>query len=76
MDRLRFLARADIGGFDIGSDLSWQLAGYLSFQASDATSIVVGYRLLDIEYDEGSGADRFELDAQLRGPVIGAIFTF
>ena len=28
------------------------------------------------EYDEGSGANRFELDAQFRGPVLGVVIKF
>ena len=68
--------RGDVGGFDIASDLTWQLIGLVGYSPWDSTTVLAGYRLLDIDYDDGSGANRFELDVQIRGPFLGVAFGF
>lgn len=69
------MLRADVGGFDVGSDITWQLAAGYSFKADflglPMTSYL-GYRALYIDYEQGSGRRKFGLDTWWHGPVLGA----
>jgi len=75
-DRWAFAARADIGGFGVGSDFSWEAWAVLDYRFSETTSVTFGYRHLDFDYEDGSGGNKFGLDAYLTGPVLGASFRF
>jgi hypothetical protein len=68
--------RADIGGFGIGSRLTWQLAGYVDFRASDLVAVVGGYRWIYNEYEEGNGNSLFHYDMTVSGPALGVSFIF
>jgi hypothetical protein len=72
---LQFLG--DIGGFGIGSDLTWQLfAGYgFDFWQSNLHG-VIGYRALAVDYTNDSNANRNNLDLILHGPVVGLSFRW
>lgn len=71
-DRWSFKTRGDIGGFGVGSDLSWQLWGVFEYRFGEHNSLVFGYRHLDWDYDEG----RFGLDTYMTGPVAGVRLRF
>jgi len=77
-DRLRMTLRADFGGFGIGSasDFSW--LGWVGFLYSITERIeaVIGYRALYIDYENGSGNDKFAMDVWLQNPLIGFNFHF
>ena len=64
--------RGDIGGFDVGSELTWNVAAVLGYRLSEKTTMVFGYRHLDIDYDEGN----FVFDGQFSGPYLGMSFRF
>jgi hypothetical protein len=66
----------DVGGFGVGSDLAWQAYANVGFHASDLVSVLVGYRVIDIDYQEGSGNDLFRYDVMTAGPQIGVAFRF
>lgn len=72
--------RGDVGGFDVGSDFSWQVIATYDFQLCVTENHVVdgylGYRALSVDYSQGSGANRYELDAIQQGPVVGATLHF
>ena len=72
--------RGDVGGFDVGSEFSWQMIATYDFQlcVTDRYAIdgYLGYRALSVDYSEGSGANRYEYDAVQHGPVIGATVRF
>lgn len=72
------LLKGDIGGFGIGdaSDLTWNVLGGFDFKPWKSTSIKFGYRFYDIDYETGTGGERFGFDGQLRGPVVGVTFRF
>ena len=72
---LQFLG--DIGGFGVGSDLTWQLfAGYgFDFWQSNLHG-VIGYRALAVDYTSDSNANRNNLDLILHGPVVGLSFQW
>jgi hypothetical protein len=38
--------------------------------------VIAGYRALSQDYDDGSGADRFEWDVTLHGPLLGLSIGF
>jgi opacity protein-like surface antigen len=75
-DRLRLMVRGDIGGFGVGSDLSWQVVGGVEWDVRDWFAIFAGYRLLDIDFVDGSGPRRFAFDVQMQGPYLAAMFRF
>lgn len=67
--------RGDIGGFGIGSDLSWQAVGTIAYRfplfGADAAA-VAGYRALSQDYREAG----FRYDMLVHGPVIGLSLRF
>ncbi len=67
---------ADVGGFGIGSDLSWEVLPSVGFDLAKWASVEVGYKYLDTDYENGEGADRFAYDMVLEGPVAGVAFRF
>ena len=75
-DRLQLVASADIGGFGIASDLSWSATAALRYHFSDLFSMSGGYRILDIDYEEGSGNRKFGYDVKTSGPVIALAWQF
>jgi hypothetical protein len=58
---------ATVGGFGVGSDVSWSAYGQLEYRFDPKWSLFVGYRALAYEYDD----DGFTFDVTLHGPVIG-----
>lgn len=70
----------DIGGFGVGSRISWQaLASYkyeFGSTGSVAWSGVLGYRALYVDYTQGWGNTFFELNLLQHGPVIGLSARF
>lgn len=70
------VARGDIGGFGIGSDLSWQTIGLVEWQPFEYVSFLAGYRALDVNYEDGSGDDYFKFDATFHGPILGVNFKW
>ena len=71
-DRWIFSVRGDIGGFGVGSDFTWQVIGHFGYHLSDRTSLALGYRHLDIDYDKGD----FKFDGEHYGPLVGITFHF
>lgn len=72
--RFLFNLRGDVGGFGLSddmSDFSWQALGLLGFAASEHIMLMAGYRALGVDYDTGSGRDRFALDTTIHGPLLG-----
>jgi hypothetical protein len=75
-ERGTFWLRGDVGGFGVGSDLTWNAVAGFAWELADRFSVGAGYRVLDFDYDHGSGADRFLFDVQLGGPVVGLLVRF
>lgn len=74
--RITLGVRGDVGGFGVGSDLTWSLVGSIQYHVSRQVSVGGGYRALDIDYTQGSGANRSALDVLMHGPLLGAVFRF
>ena len=68
--------RGDLGGFGIGSDFAWQLQAYAGYQLSKLFQLTAGYRIISIDYDKGSGNERFRYDINTFGPVVRLGFNF
>ncbi len=68
--------RGDVGGFGVGSDLTWQMMASANWQVRDDLEVVFSYRYLDADYEDGSGADLFKYDMVTSGPGIGVSFKF
>jgi opacity protein-like surface antigen len=77
-ENLAFRVRGDIGGFDIGSgsDFAWNVVAGVGYTLSERTTLWLGYRILDVDYDDGSGSDLFEYDISMSGPIAGLSIRF
>ncbi|MBX3317190.1 MAG: hypothetical protein KF902_10060 [Phycisphaeraceae bacterium] len=75
-DRVTAFARFDIGAG--GSDLAWNVILGLDAHLGKhkRLSLVGGYRWFDVDYDDGSGSDKFEFDVLMHGPFLGIGLTF
>jgi hypothetical protein len=67
---------ADVGGFGIGSELTWHVFPTVGVQVSKKVSVEAGWRFLGVDYETGEGADAFEYDMLYQGPVVGLTFKF
>jgi len=63
---------ASIGGFGVGSDLSFDIFGGVEYAFSDRFSANAGFRYMSFDYD-GNNAD---LDLEMYGPVVGITMRF
>lgn len=65
--RLSALVQADVGGFGIGSDLTYQAVGTLNYRAGRRSYFSAGWRHLHLDYDDAG--TRFV--GSQTGPIIG-----
>ena len=72
--RAAFVFRADIGGG--GSKLTSNVQTGLGIKVARRLALLVEYRVMDTDYDKGSGDDRFVYDGREHGPLFGLVFTF
>ncbi|HEY8519640.1 MAG TPA: hypothetical protein VIN61_06145 [Gammaproteobacteria bacterium] len=70
-DNWSFTLRGDVGGFGLGADSAWQLVARFNLTFGDQLGVIFGYRIIDVDYEDGEGATRFLFDVQSSGPVIG-----
>lgn len=75
-DKWTFNLRGDIGGFGIGSDLSWHALTTFRRQNTDRFGWYFGYRVLAYDYEDGNGRDYQRYDLRQHGPGIGVAFSF
>ena len=70
--------RGDVGGFGIGSasEFTWNIEALAEYKCSEYCRLMLGYRLLDIDQEQGGGDDRFEYDVQIRGPIARIGFEY
>jgi hypothetical protein len=62
----------DVGGFGVGSEITWQAAVTANYPATDNLFLSFGYRYLYLEYRDG----RRVFEGAMTGPVIGATWRF
>ena len=66
------MAYVDVGGFGLGSDVTWQLLALANYQASEQVFVSLGYRHQQLDYrDKGK-----RLDVALSGPMLGLTWRF
>jgi hypothetical protein len=70
------IARGDIGGFGVGSDFTWHVTAFANWRVSEHGSVLLGFRYLDVDYDDGSGAGLFRWDVTEGGPMAGFAWRF
>lgn len=70
MDKLDLFARADVGGFGIEncSKFTWQFFGGAEYDFTKNFFVQLGYRLLDTDFERGSGRNHFVYDVHMAGP--------
>ena len=68
--------RGDFGGFGVGSDFTWQIQANVGYRVSEKLALSVGYRNIDIDYENGSGTDYFKYDMSTFGPNLRAGFSW
>lgn len=71
-DRWSVLTYADVGGFGVGSDLTWQASVTANYQATDNLFLSFGYRHLYLDYQDGGTV----FEGAMSGPLIGATWRF
>ncbi len=75
-DRWQLGLRGDIGGFGIGSDLSYQAMALLRWDASDRIGVYFGYRLIAFDYEDGKDLKYERYDLTEQGPLAGVGIRF
>jgi hypothetical protein len=70
------ILRADVGGFGVSSDFTWNVQGGFSWDATDYLTLVFQYRALSVDYSTGTAGtpNRFTYDTIIHGPLIGLAF--
>ncbi len=71
-DKWNIRARGDIGGFGVGSDFSWHAILTAKYQLNETISFKIGYRYLDIDYDDNG----FVYNMATSGITAGVGFRF
>ena len=68
--------RGDFGGFGVGSDFAWQIQAYAGWRFSTLFQLTGGYLVISVDYNKGTGENRFLYDVNTFGPVVRFGFNF
>jgi opacity protein-like surface antigen len=71
-ERWTLVGYADIGGFGVGSDFTWQAAAGVNYEFSKAIAGKFGYRYMSVDYDN----DGFRYDMANSGLYLGVGIRF
>ena len=71
-DRWSLIGYGDVGGFGVGSELTWQAAVTANYRATDNLFISAGWRELYLDYEDGGT----KFDGSMTGPIMGATWSF
>jgi len=71
-ERWTLMGYADVGGFGVESDFTWQAAVGASYEFSKTVSGKIGFRQIAVDYDKGG----FIFDMKYQGFYVGAGFRF
>ena len=69
-DKWTYSVRGDVGGFGIGSDFTWQVDGSFRYRMNPKSTLIIGYRYKDTDYEDAGLA----YSGTLRGPLVGFAF--
>jgi hypothetical protein len=75
----RVFVRGDVGGFGIGSSITWQAVGAYSYSwqfTGYQIAALIGFRALGVNYSVPGGANGFALNETMYGPIIGVSFRW
>jgi hypothetical protein len=75
-DQWVFNGAADIGGFGVGSDLTWFWSANIAYRLTQRSQFYAGYRYIYFDYEEGAARDRFKFDMAQHGFLAGFRFQF
>lgn len=71
-ENIDLILRGDVGGFGVDDvDLTWSASMISDIHFKKHFTFTMGFRLLDIDFARGSGANRFAVDTLFYGPIIG-----
>jgi opacity protein-like surface antigen len=65
-------AVADIGGFGVSSDITWQALLGVGYHINESSSVLLGYRSIGTDYDKGN----FGYDVTSHGLLLGYEYKF
>jgi hypothetical protein len=75
-----FMASGDVGGFGVGSRLSWQVLATVNYdfyvRKNVTWSGMLGYKSLYVDYAQGSGLSHYEYNMTMHGPILGISARF
>lgn len=66
----------DVGGFGIGSDLTYQVIGTVGYLFDSGVRVFGGWRYFAFDYETEDGGLDKTLDLGYSGPVFGASYAF
>lgn len=77
-DRVSLVLGGNVGGFGVRNspEQNWEVYGNLLYQVTPRVSLNLGYRHLDVTYEEGSSTGARKINMELDGPVAGMTFRF
>ncbi|WP_416908987.1 MAG: hypothetical protein ACMVO5_05080 [Polymorphobacter sp.] len=67
---------ANVGGFGVGSDIAVQVRPMLNFAVGSGITLDAGYQFVYMDYETGTGTNRFAYDVLTTGPILGLTFRF
>ena len=70
--RWSLLGYIDVGGFGVGSELTWQAAVTANYQATETFYVSAGWRHLYLDYRDGGTL----FEGSMSGPIVGATWRF
>ncbi len=73
-DRWKFVARGDVGAGD--SDLVWNVAAHFDYRFNQTFTGFAGYRILDYDFESGSGRNRFGFDGSIEGIIAAVVISW
>lgn len=71
-----YTLRGDVGGFGVGSDLTWHMITTFRRQNTERFAWYLGYRVIAYDYEDGSGRNYQRYDLRQHGPGIGVAIGF
>ena len=68
--------RADVGGFGLGSEFTWNVVAGATYQWQENRDLFLGYRALYQEYHTDGGRFPMEYEPLYHGPAVAVQFRF
>lgn len=76
-DDLWWTTRFDLsGGGGQMTDLTWMIDTGVEWELKNRLELIAGYRIVDVDYDQGDNFRKVALDGRFHGPYFGLRFAF